>query len=82
MPGTLTPAASPRARADVKARDLDGAPNGLAFKTTPSGAGSSGGSGTDVKIAQDPTTFEITAYSASPPTSLFELPPGARVTTQ
>jgi hypothetical protein len=35
-----------------------------------------------VKIASDTTSFEIKSYSASPPASLFELPPGAKVTTQ
>jgi hypothetical protein len=34
-----------------------------------------------VKVATDPTSFEIKSYSASPPASLFELPPGAKVTT-
>jgi hypothetical protein len=34
-----------------------------------------------VKVASDATNFEIKAYSASPQTSLFELPPGAKVTT-
>jgi hypothetical protein len=34
-----------------------------------------------VRVASDPTSFAITAYSTSPPASLFELPPGARVTT-
>jgi hypothetical protein len=33
-----------------------------------------------VKVASDPTSFEITAYSPSPPASLFRLPPGAKVT--
>ena len=32
-----------------------------------------------VKVAPDPTSFEITAYTTSPPASLFELPPGARI---
>jgi hypothetical protein len=32
-----------------------------------------------VKVATDPTSFEIKSYSASPPASLFELPPGAKV---
>jgi hypothetical protein len=32
-----------------------------------------------VKVATDPTSFEIKAYSASPPASLFELPSGAKV---
>jgi hypothetical protein len=34
-----------------------------------------------VKVASNTTTFEIKSYSASPPASLFELPPGATVTT-
>jgi hypothetical protein len=34
-----------------------------------------------VKVAQDSTSFEITNYSASPAPSLFQLPPGATVTT-
>lgn len=34
-----------------------------------------------VKIASEPTSFEIKAYSTDPPTSLFELPAGAKVTT-
>jgi hypothetical protein len=34
-----------------------------------------------VKVASDSTSFEITAFSSSPPVSLFELPPGATVTT-
>jgi hypothetical protein len=34
-----------------------------------------------VKVASDSTSFEIKSYSASPPASLFELPPGATVTT-
>jgi hypothetical protein len=34
-----------------------------------------------VKVASDTTSFEITSYSTSPPASLFELPPGATVTT-
>jgi len=34
-----------------------------------------------VKVASDTTSFEITSYSASPDASLFELPPGAKVTT-
>jgi hypothetical protein len=33
-----------------------------------------------VNIASSPTSFEIKSYSGSPPASLFELPPGARVT--
>jgi hypothetical protein len=35
-----------------------------------------------VKVASDATSFEITNYSASPPASLFQLPPGAKVTTE
>lgn len=34
-----------------------------------------------VKVAQGSTTFEITNYSGSPPPSLFQLPPGATITT-
>jgi hypothetical protein len=34
-----------------------------------------------VHFASTSTTFSITAYSASPSSSLFELPPGAKVTT-
>jgi len=34
-----------------------------------------------VKVATDSTSFEITKFSTSPPASLFELPPGAKVTT-
>lgn len=34
-----------------------------------------------VKVAQDSTSFEIKSYSASPAASLFQLPPGATVTT-
>jgi hypothetical protein len=34
-----------------------------------------------VKVATDSTSFEIRAYSASPPASLFALPPGAKITT-
>jgi hypothetical protein len=33
-----------------------------------------------VKVAADSTSFEIKTYSASPQTSLFQLPPGAKVT--
>jgi hypothetical protein len=33
-----------------------------------------------VKVAGDATSFEIKSYTASPPASLFELPPGATVT--
>ena len=34
-----------------------------------------------VKVASDPTSFQIKAYSAAPPASLFKLPAGAKVTT-
>jgi hypothetical protein len=34
-----------------------------------------------VNVASDSTSFEIKSYSASPPASLFELPPGATITT-
>ncbi|HVA02684.1 MAG TPA: hypothetical protein VMU64_02970 [Acidimicrobiales bacterium] len=34
-----------------------------------------------VKVATDSTSFEIKSYSASPPASLFQLPPGATITT-
>ena len=34
-----------------------------------------------VKVASDSTSFEIQSFSTSPPASLFELPPGATVTT-
>jgi hypothetical protein len=34
-----------------------------------------------VKIASESTIFELQKYSTSPPASLFELPPGAKVTT-
>lgn len=34
-----------------------------------------------VKVASDSTSFELRSYSASPPDSLFELPPGATLTT-
>ena len=34
-----------------------------------------------VKVASDSTSFEIQAFSTSPAASLFELPPGASVTT-
>ena len=34
-----------------------------------------------VKVAADSTSFEITNYSPSPAASLFQLPPGATVTT-
>jgi len=33
-----------------------------------------------VKVAADSTSFEIKTYSASPQSSLFQLPPGAKVT--
>ncbi|HEY5024182.1 MAG TPA: hypothetical protein VII76_04330 [Acidimicrobiales bacterium] len=34
-----------------------------------------------VKVANDSTSFEIKSYSASPPASLFQLPPGATITS-
>lgn len=34
-----------------------------------------------VKVASDSSSFQIKSYSAPPPASLFELPPGAKVTT-
>jgi len=34
-----------------------------------------------VSVASDSTSFQITEYSSSPPSSLFQLPPGATVTT-
>ena len=34
-----------------------------------------------VKVATDTTSFEIEKYTTSPPSSLFVLPPGAKVTT-
>jgi len=34
-----------------------------------------------VKVATDSTTFAIKSYSSSPAASLFQLPPGAKVTT-
>jgi hypothetical protein len=34
-----------------------------------------------VKVAQDSTSFEMTNYSGSPSPSLFQLPPGATVTS-
>ena len=34
-----------------------------------------------VKVASNDSSFEITKYTASPPASLFELPPGATITT-
>ncbi len=33
-----------------------------------------------VKVASDATSFQLKSYSASPPDSLFRLPPGAKVT--
>ncbi len=33
-----------------------------------------------VKVASQPTSFEITSYTASPPDSLFQLPVGAKIT--
>jgi hypothetical protein len=33
------------------------------------------------RVATDSTSFEIKSYSASPPASLFQLPPGATITT-
>jgi hypothetical protein len=33
-----------------------------------------------VKVATDSTSFEITNYSSSPTSSLFKLPPGAKIT--
>jgi hypothetical protein len=35
-----------------------------------------------VKLASDSTSFEIQSFSASPPLNVFELPPGATVTSQ
>jgi hypothetical protein len=35
-----------------------------------------------VRVASDSTSFQITDYSSSPGASLFQLPPGATVTTQ
>ncbi len=35
-----------------------------------------------VQVASESTSFQITNYSTSPPASLFQLPPGATVTTQ
>ena len=35
-----------------------------------------------VKVASEPTSFELKSYSTSPPASLFELPPGATVAPQ
>jgi hypothetical protein len=34
-----------------------------------------------VKVASDPTSFQIRSYLPDPPASLFKLPPGAKVTT-
>lgn len=34
-----------------------------------------------VQVVSDSTSFEITSYSSSPAASLFQLPPGAKVTT-
>jgi hypothetical protein len=34
-----------------------------------------------VKVASDTTSFEITSFTTSPSPSLFDLPPGAKVTT-
>ena len=34
-----------------------------------------------VKVASDTTSFEITRFSTSPAQSLFQLPPGAKITT-
>jgi hypothetical protein len=34
-----------------------------------------------VSVASDSTSFQITSYSSSPSSSLFQLPPGATVTT-
>jgi hypothetical protein len=34
-----------------------------------------------VKVATDSTSFEIKSYSGSPPSSLFETPPGATITS-
>jgi hypothetical protein len=34
-----------------------------------------------VKVASNSTSFQITSYSSSPAASLFQLPPGATVTT-
>jgi hypothetical protein len=33
------------------------------------------------QAAGDPTSFAITSYSSSPPASVFQLPPGAKITT-
>jgi hypothetical protein len=34
-----------------------------------------------VKVADQPTSFEIKGYTSTPPASAFELPPGAKVTS-
>jgi hypothetical protein len=34
-----------------------------------------------VKVASDAVSFEIQKFSTSPPAALFQLPPGAKVTT-
>jgi hypothetical protein len=34
-----------------------------------------------VKVASESTSFQLKRYSVSPPASLFELPPGAKITT-
>ena len=34
-----------------------------------------------VNVASESTSFEIKSYSSSPPASLFQLPPGAKLTT-
>jgi hypothetical protein len=33
-----------------------------------------------VKVASEPTSFEITSYSTAPSASLFQLPRGAKIT--
>jgi hypothetical protein len=35
-----------------------------------------------VKVAEQSTSFEIKSYTASPPASAFQLPPGATITSQ
>ena len=35
-----------------------------------------------VKVAANPTSFELKSYTATPPASAFQLPPGATVTSQ
>jgi hypothetical protein len=35
-----------------------------------------------VKVASEPTSFEIKSYTSSPPASAFALPPGAKVVSQ